>query len=290
MNTFTIRDIENLSGIKAHTLRVWEQRYGIITPKRKESNHRLYDAEDLKQILRISYLYHQGYKISRIADMTRDQIMQFTLDSKRQNNHEVIINQLMEASIDLDEDLFREVFDYMQNKLDLEKSMLTVIYPFLKKVGLLWMTGNVLPAQEHFSSNLIRNKIYQAIEQLPLPSGNVKSKVILMCPPGEYHEIPLLFIHYLLKKNGNVVINFGSNTSSDLVKAYLEKNEANQIFIHLITNFTYQRPEVYVESLLADFPKQEIIASGPLFRDVVLESPRVKFLRSLEEMLAYTSS
>lgn len=290
MNTFTIKDIENLSGIKAHTLRVWEQRYGIITPKRKESNHRLYDTEDLKHILRISFLYHQGYKISRIADMTKDEIMKFTLESRKQNNHEVIVNQLMEASIDLDEDHFLEIFDYIQNKIGFELTMLTVIYPFLKKVGLLWMTGNVLPAQEHFSSNLIRNKIHLAIEQLPSVSKGTKSKVILICPPGEFHEIPLLFVHFLLKKNGHSVINFGSNTPTSLVQAYLEKHHAAYIFVHLITNFTHQDPEEYLNSLLSNFPEQNIIASGPVFKELTLVSPRLTLLHSLEEMLAFASS
>jgi MerR family transcriptional regulator, light-induced transcriptional regulator len=123
MNTFTIRDIENLSGIKAHTLRVWEQRYDIIRPMRKNSNHRLYGINDLKQILRISYLYHHGYKISRIAEMNETEIRKLSLEFNLKTGHEIFINQMMDASLDFDDNLFRKVLDDAMSHLGVEKAV-----------------------------------------------------------------------------------------------------------------------------------------------------------------------
>jgi DNA-binding transcriptional MerR regulator len=254
MNTFTIRDIENLSGIKAHTLRVWEQRYGIIRPMRKDSNHRLYGIEDLKQILRISFLYNQGYKISRIAEMGEEEIKKLSLELKPKGNYEVFINQLMEASMDFDEDLFRSVMDNAMVHLGMEKLMTQVIYPFLNKVGVLWMTGNVIPSQEHFASNIIRNKILMATNQLP-PKNKVEGKkYILFNPPGEYHEIPLLFVQYCLKQRGISAVLFGIDTSTEMLKEYLWKNRSTHLFLFMTTNFTNMQPVELLEDINRNFP------------------------------------
>lgn len=290
MKHFTIRDIENLCGIKAHTLRVWEQRYGIINPKRKESKHRLYDTEDLKLILRIAHLYHNGYKISRIAAMSIDEMRRNTLEAKYRGNYESLVNQLMEASIDMDEDQFRNIMDHVVGSLGMEKAMVQVIYPFLGKVGLLWMTDNVIPAQEHFASNLIRNRIYRSIDELPPIGADNKDRTVLLCPPGEYHEIPLLFIQYLHLKNGKRCVNFGCDTHAEVVTAYLRRNEVRTILVHLITNFTQQTPDEYLMDLLEDFPGINIVASGPVFQQSGINNARLSYLRSLEEMLHYVRS
>lgn len=121
MNTFSIRDIENLSGIKAHTLRIWELRYGILSSQRRESSHRRYNTEDLKNILRISFLYQQGYKISRIAGMSASEIKRLASEFSNKSSHEVFINQLMEASIDFDEAAFNDVFTTLFSHMELEK-------------------------------------------------------------------------------------------------------------------------------------------------------------------------
>jgi MerR family transcriptional regulator, light-induced transcriptional regulator len=271
MNTFTIRDIENLSGIKAHTLRVWEQRYGIIRPMRKDSNHRLYGIEDLKQILRISFLYNQGYKISRIAEMGEEEIKKLSLELKPKGNYEVFINQLMEASMDFDEDLFRNVMDNAMVHLGMEKLMTQVIYPFLNKVGVLWMTGNVIPSQEHFASNIIRNKILMATNQLPPKQKVEGKKYILFNPPGEYHEIPLLFVQYCLKQRGISTVLFGIDTSTEMLKEYLRKNRSTHLFLFMTTNFTNMQPVELLEDIKRNFPGLKIEVAGNSFRGLQAE-------------------
>ena len=290
MNTFTIRDIENLSGIKAHTLRIWEQRYGIISPGRKESNHRRYNTDDLKHILRIAYLYHQGYKISKIARMSAEEIKSLALVFSAKSSYEVFINQLMEASIDFDQDAFDHVFSNLFSHMGLEKSMVHVIYPFLNNIGLLWMTGNIIPAQEHFASNIIRNKIFNAINELEKVEGMSEKKIILFCPPGEFHEIPILLIQYLLKRRGISYIFFGANTPLEYLKEYLVIHQASHVLFHLITNFTNMDPVLYLEEIRKEIPGINIVASGPVYRDTEVSIPGVTMLKSMSDLLAFVNS
>jgi MerR family transcriptional regulator, light-induced transcriptional regulator len=287
MNTFSIRDIENLSGIKAHTLRIWEQRYGIMAPQRRESNHRRYNSEDLKQILRISFLYHQGYKISKIAAMSSEEIKRLSLEFSSKSSYEVFINQMMEASIDFDEEAFERVFSDLFANMGLEKSMIHVIYPFLNYIGILWMTGNVIPAQEHFASNIIRNKIFAAIDALPKTGRYTNRKIILICPPGEFHEIPLLLVQFLLKRRGISYVFFGVNTSMDLVREYLNVHQATHILFHLITNFTNGNALDLIEEIRSKLPEINIVASGPVFHEFTTELPGVTVLKSMAELLEF---
>jgi DNA-binding transcriptional MerR regulator len=286
MNTFTIRDIENMSGIKAHTLRVWEQRYGIIKPMRKDSKHRLYGIEDLKQILRISYLYNQGYKISRIAEMDESEIKKLSLELSPKGSYEVFINQMMEASMDFDEELFRKIMDTVVSHMGMEKAMMLVIYPYLQKVGLLWMTGNVIPAQEHFASNIIRNKILFATNQLPLIKKRSGTTYLLFCPPGEFHEIPLIFMQYGLKRRGISNILFGANTSLEQLKEYIRKHGATHLFLFLTTNFTNLEPLALLEDMRTDFPDLQLELAGDSFRNVEANIPKdVKFFATANDFL-----
>lgn len=287
MNSFTIRDIENLSGIKAHTLRVWEQRYRIIQPMRKDSNHRLYGINDLKHILRIAYLYEQGYKISRIAEMSESEIKKLALETGAKGSHEIFINQLLEASIDFDEDQFRKVLDKAADLLGIEKSLPMVVYPFLNKAGLLWMTGNIIPAQEHFASNIIRNKLLLAIDSLPANRWRHDKKYLLFNPPGEFHEIPLLYTSYCLKKRGIPNVLFGVNTRVEELREYLEKNRCTHLFLFLTTNFTQQAAGDFLEELEVTFPELQIEAAGNSFRQVdPVSRQTVNIFRTVQDFLA----
>ena len=183
MNFFSIRDIENLTGIKAHTLRIWEQRYQLLNPKRRESKHRFYDNDDLKYILRIAYLYNNGYKISQIASFSEEEITKMALELRpNDDNSEIFINQLTEAAIDLDQTRFDKILHTLVLHAGFEKSIIKVLFPLLKRIGLLWLTGNVIPAQEHFASALIVKKMLVAIDGLEKPANNCERKVLLFHP------------------------------------------------------------------------------------------------------------
>ena len=289
MNTFTIRDIQNMSGIKAHTLRVWEQRYGLIMPKRKESKHRFYDNDDLKQILRVAYLYRNGYKISRIASFSSDEIQRLALEIEHQGSpYESYINQLIESSIDFNELEFDRLMDKLILNLGFEVSILNVVYPLLEKIGLLWMTSNVIPAQEHFISQIIRRRILVATNQLPKLTSRDNRKIVIFAPKGEMHELPLLFVQYQLKKHGIPSVYFGTHRARTTIGDYLLRHRATHIYFHLITYLSDCDLDTYLRQLCEAFPEQKIVVSGKIAAGVDFTADNLRILKSLEEAMAFS--
>lgn len=289
MNQFTIRDIENLSGIKAHTLRIWEQRYNFMTPKRKQSNHRFYDNDDLKQILRISFLYHSGKKISNIAGMSEEEIINTINEENVISSSDFLISQLMEASIDFDEEKFENNLTTCFAKNTVENAILHVVYPFLKKIGLLWVTEHIIPAQEHFSSNLICRKLLlkiDSINTLPKLSGK---RILLFTPANEHHEIPILFLQYLIKKNGHSVIYFGDSISVEDIETFCALKRVDVLHFHLITNLNGMHVNEYITDLSKKFPDQQIIMSGPLAKEVTVVNNNVRKMMSINQLLEYAT-
>ncbi|MCW3080236.1 MerR family transcriptional regulator [Segetibacter sp.] len=289
MNQFTIKDIENLSGIKAHTWRIWEQRYGIAVPQRRDSNHRFYDNENLKHILRISYLYHGGLKISKIASLNRDEIRLKALEGlPRENGNEYYIKELLEASIDLDEESFERTFQEALKRLGVEETILKIIHAFQDKIGVLWLTDHVIPAQEHFTSNIIARKLFVAIDNLQLIKETTKKDILLFTPEKEHHELPLQFIYYLLKKNKNKVAYFGSNVSLDSIDTYRQTKSFKYILFHLVTNLTNKHAQDYVEEIAKRFPEKQIVMSGIQVQQIIRVPPNVQLLRSMDEIIKFT--
>lgn len=285
MNNFSIKDIERLSGIKAHTLRIWEQRHGLMLCKRKESLHRYYDNDDLKQILRIAYLYHQGYKISKISTLSKEEISILTNNHSGENNHDILINQMIEASMDYDEPRFERIIDNALLHIGFQNSVMKVFYPFMEKIGVLWMTDHVIPAQEHFSSHLIQKKIIVAIDGLETVLTGNKSIVVIFSPEGELHEIPLLIVQFILKKHGIKTVYFGADTSITKLEYYCGYKPVTHLYFHLITNFLNIDAGEYINTLADNFKEKKIIASGPAVQDVISQQPSVSILRSLAEMM-----
>src|SRR5687767_4861727 len=284
MHYFYIRDIENLCGIKAQTLRIWEVRYRIFLPKRKESNHRLYDNEDLKQLLRIAYLYRQGWKISRLAQLNPQQILeQVMMTAEEKKTGSFYITQLLEKAIDFDQSGFSRLLDTTIEALGFERCMVEVCYPLLQKIGILWMTSHVIPAQEHFCSYLIQHKIIAVTDQLPLPES-AAPEILLFCPHGEYHELPVFFIHYLFRKNGWNSFYIGTSVSMDLLQQFVAGKQADYLFLHLITNFTGSTADDYLEQLCRAFPGKTIVASGAAALEAQRNFTNLKLLRSDSEI------
>jgi MerR family transcriptional regulator, light-induced transcriptional regulator len=267
MQEFSIRDIENLTGIKAHTLRIWEQRYNLLIPKRKESLHRFYSNDDLKHMLRISYLYHSGWKVSKIAAMDSDSIVEEVRKAAVEKaDHPLFINQLIVAALDFDEYSFKAVLDNVAEQTGFENCIINVCYPYLIKVGQLWSTNNVIPAQEHFSSYIIQNRIIAETEKLSV-SGK-RPEILLMCPQGEYHELPLLFINYLLRKNNWSTLYLGPGISVSKLNMVAAIEGLKYFYIHMLTNFTGLETDDYVASVCTGFPGKMVVLSGHGFRNL----------------------
>ena len=285
MGKYSIKELERLSGIKAHTLRIWEQRYGICTCKRKESLHRYYDNDDLRQILRIAYLYHNGYKISKIAAFSTEEIKALSLKRLGANSTDRFIQQMLEASMDYDQAKVEEMLDKGVQSMGLEKCMQFLVYPFLEKIGLLWLTDHVIPAQEHFCSQLIQNKIIAAIDRLPPTPPSAIKRIVLFTPEGEEHEIPLLLAQYLLKKQRFKTILLGRNTSLATLEYYCKHQKPTHLYFHLITNLTNLEAVDYLQKIAALFPSLTIIAAGTAIRQIEVKVPNnVSICKSLQEL------
>lgn len=264
MNEFSIRDIENLTGIKAHTIRIWEQRFSIITPKRKESTHRIYDSEDLKKILRIAYLYNNGMKISKIASLNEDDVRKLALEPENKpTDSQIFINQLIEAALDFDQPAFENTLTAAVLKTGFENAVSQIIFPVLNKIGLMWMVNRISPAQEHFASAIILNKIISSVSSYPrvLPEPG-KKFVLIFTPEEEMHEIPLTVMEYLLRKNGIAYINAGKHSSQDVLIPLHEKHGFTDLYFHLITNLRHSSLEEYLQKLSSTFPDLNINYSG----------------------------
>ncbi len=288
MNHFTIKDIENLSGIKAHTLRIWEQRYQLFIPKRKESKHRYYDNEDLKHILRISQLYHNGVKISKIAQLPASSIRSMAMEQYiGKQNADAYIHRLIEASIDFDEERFEELFEQALKQFGLEVTIIDVMYAFLERIGLLWLTDHVIPAQEHFASNIIKRKIISALDALKTKPSPSSGTYVLFTPEGEQHEIPLLLNHYLMKASGKKCIYMGVDVPFDDIDIYVKLKNPKYLYFHAITHLYEQPMDDLLKQLKQKFSQQEIIMSGPLTKEVTIDIPGVTLLRSMPEMLEF---
>lgn len=263
MSSYSIKDLEQLSGIKAHTLRIWEQRYNFISPKRTETNIRFYDDEDLKLILNVSLLRDNGYKISKIADMDKEQLAQ-TVMAIMDKNHSSSdqIHSLVLAMIDLDEERFEKIMSTNILQIGFEHTMVNIIFPFLTKIGVLWQTGSINPAQEHFISNLIRQKLIVAIDGCFVSSREVKEKYLLFLPEGELHELSLLFCYYLIKSRKNKVVYLGQNVPlPDLVSTY-ELYKPDYMVCVITSAPTQDKVQKYINALGNHFTDATIFLSG----------------------------
>lgn len=288
MQVFSIRDVERLSGIKAHTLRMWETRYGLVLPHRKQSKHRYYTNDDLRRILRVSWLYHQGYKISHIASLD-DAAIAGMIDKEVRSGVFFVeqMNDLLQASRDMNESLFEAAMQVTIFHLGVERAVVHVLFPFLEKIGLLWMNEELLPAQEHFSSMLIRNMLIRRINNIEPVKTNHRASILLFGPEEEYHEIPLLFTYYLLRQNGYPTIYLGTNVAESTIEDYCKVKNIVQIHYHQLTNFTRMDVQEYLEMWSYRFPQKQVVCSGPLVSYVQHAPPNARCIKGLQELLHY---
>ncbi len=260
MAVYSIRELEKLSGIKAHTIRIWEKRYKLIEPHRTNTNIRYYTDANLKKILNVAVLNRQGIKISHIAMLSEQELKE---EIKRAtgttSSHQTMVDSLVIAMIDLDQYILESIIDKSISKIGFQETVTGVLYPFLAKVGILWQSGEVNPAQEHFVSSLIRQKMIAATDRLPNTFHPDAKKFILMLPEGEWHEMALLFAHYLLKASHHQVIYLGQSVPYSDVLA----TGAAMQFDYLVVSFTTNRPGfnpmVCLNDLGGAFPDKKIL-------------------------------
>ena len=268
MSNYSINDLEKLSGIKAHTLRIWEKRYGLLSPKRTSTNIRYYDDDDLKRLLNIAFLNRNGVKISKIAQASREEItskvsevMMSRAEISQSANDEV--DSMVVAMIDLDELKFVNHLDFLSQRYSFEEVMRRVIYPFLEKIGVLWQVGTITPAQEHFISNLIRQKLIVAIDSVGVELVDDESRVfVLFLREGELHELGLLFYSYLLKSRGEKVVYLGQSVPFEDLKQVVKIHDPDFLLTSFISPLALDDYKDYVNKLNTNFPSLSVLLTG----------------------------
>lgn len=288
MEVFTIKDLENLSGIKAHTIRIWEQRYNFLKPQRTGTNIRYYSNEELKTILNISLLNKHGYKVSKLDKMPPEEIKEKIFELNGTDAvKERVINELVKQMIDLEMYAFDDILKEQIASSGMENSVTSIIFPFLEKIGLLWQTGHINPAQEHFVSNIIRQKLIVGIDNCPAPVHSAKT-VLLYLPEGEHHEIGLLYVNYLLRARGIGTIYLGANVPQDDALFVLKLKKPDLVFMHLTTSVNGNSFSDYISNLSDCFSGTPIIISGHISRSYSQASPAsVHLLHSVEDVIRF---
>ncbi len=289
MAIYSIKDLEKLCGIKAHTLRIWEQRYGIVIPKRTPTNIRYYEDEDLKTLLNVALLNRNGYKISKIAVMGREEMLEKVTEISEVNfENNTQLDALTISMIEMDEYKFDRIISSNINQIGFEKTMIKVILPFLDKLSVLWLTGSINPVQENFISYLIRQKIISAIDKVPLMTNGSVKKLLLYLPENESQELSLLFVHYLLRNRNCQVIYLGQNISLvDLQDAY-EIHKPDFVFTMLSESFSSRPVQQYLDEIVKTFPQSKILLSGyQVVAQHVQFSDQIIIFNGLEELVKF---
>ncbi|HAS36126.1 MAG TPA: hypothetical protein DCS15_06540 [Flavobacteriales bacterium] len=225
MGKYSIKDLEKLSGVKAGTLRIWEQRYDLIIPERTETNIRFYSDDELRKLLNITVLLNGGMKISKIAKLKPGEFKDHLFSSYQNELKEhdaqadMFIKNLIVAMIDFDEAAFNKIFKKASERLGFSEAYKKVLYPFLYKVGLMWNMDEINPAQEHFITHLIRQKVIAEIDRIEAPE-NPQKTFLLYLHEEEFHELGLLISYYLIKLRNHRVYYLGQNVPfEDVVTA-----------------------------------------------------------------------
>jgi DNA-binding transcriptional MerR regulator len=291
MNAFTIKDLENLSGIRAHTIRIWEQRYNFLRPKRTETNIRFYNNQELRTILNVALLNKYGFKISHIDKMDEEELQNRILSlSQTQAQQERIVNELIQHMVELEIDRFEEAVDAYIRSKGIERTISQIIFPFLEKIGILWTTNHINPAQEHLVTNVIRQKLIVGIETTT-SSITVDKSFLLFLPEGEHHELGLLFINYLLKSRGIYSWYLGANVPLKDVEYVARVKSPDYLYTHLTSVASSFNLEKYLFNLSARIGDKPVIISGRLTQNYKKKVPAMVSLKnSLPEVMEFIAS
>jgi DNA-binding transcriptional MerR regulator len=253
MANYTIRDLESITGIKAHTIRIWEKRYGIVRPSRTDTNIRYYSDNELKRLLNVSILNAHGVKISKISRMDEQRISQTLTELVRHDgSHSTQIDSLMVAMVDLDRARFEKIIADCSMRFGFEETCTSILFPFMSKVGLMWQTDRVNPAQEHFISNLIKQKLFVAIDSL-YSSSPKGPRCLVFLKEGEMHELGILFARYLLKKQGFEAIYLGQSVPyADLLET-IAAFRPQMLMTSFVAAIQPEDLKEYIDRLCSDF-------------------------------------
>jgi DNA-binding transcriptional MerR regulator len=289
LNRFSIKDIEILTGIKPHTIRIWEQRYGIIKPQRTATNIRYYTENDLKLMLNVSLLNKMGFKISKITCLKPNEIEHKVLSLVEQaNDADINLSALLNCMVRLDEDTFEHLLNKYLETNGLEITMTKILFPFLYRIGLLWQTGSITPAYEHFFTNLVRQKIIAAIDKQVLSPSPDAKRFLLFLPPNEPHELGLLYAHFVIRQRGHRSVYMGLNLPIDHIICAHECCQPDFIVTTLTSCIKINAIEEFIVQISKTFSKSRILLSGAQAVNRSLHLPQnVQVISDFDDFIQY---
>ena len=287
MEQFSISQLGHFSGIQPHTIRMWEQRYGALTPSRSKGNTRYYDNTQLKRLLNIVSLLDSSHKVSVLCGLSDDKLSEMVLAKQQDLSNspdQLLINQMILAGMTYDENYFDKIFSQSVMRFGMEETYSRLINPLLIKLGMLWCTNILPPAQEHFLTSMIKIKLSVAIDSLP--NGNEKSDTwLLLLPENEFHEIGLLWAYYLIRKSGKKVVYLGVSTPVGSLIDALETVKPANVLIFMVQGETSFTINGYVEHVLPGFKGKNFCIAGAAGKEI--KDKKIKFFKTEKELISF---
>ncbi|MEK9566230.1 MAG: MerR family transcriptional regulator [Flavobacteriaceae bacterium] len=293
-STFSIKNLENLSGIKAHTLRIWEKRYNLLEPERTDTNIRRYSLDSLKRLLNVTLLYNHGFKISKIASLNEEEIPELVRSiALKSNSEQVAINAFKLSMINFDYDLFDTNYNEIIQHHDFQYVFLNVFMPLMRELGILWQTGAISPSHEHFITNLIKQKIHLQTEllQRKKPKRGEHPLFVIFLPENEIHELGVLYLNYLILNSGFRTIFLGQSLQTTSLETLYSYNTK----FYFVTYLTVEpnKDEImpfisqFHENLLKD-RDSKLLIFGPQQIEIDTDKlpGQVELFRSVESFIA----
>ena len=292
-SNFSIKNLENLSGIKAHTLRIWEKRYNLLEPERTDTNIRRYSLDSLRKLLNVTLLYNHGFKISKIASLNADEIPKLVRSiALKSNSEQVSINAFKLAMINFDYELFDSNYEEIQQHHDFEYIFMQIFMPLMKELGILWQTGAISPTHEHFITNLVKQKIHLQTERLQRDKSKNEDHPIfvLFLPENEIHELGILYLNFLILSKGYRTIFLGQSLQSSSLQTLYSYDTT----FNFVSYLTVEPNKEEIMPFLKDFHKQllenqksKLILFGPQQVEIVKEElpEQIEMYRSVESFI-----
>lgn len=287
MYLFSISQLEQFSGIKSHTIRIWEQRYNALHPGRTDGNTRFYDNSQLRRLLNIVSLLQSGYKVSEVCAMTDEKLFILIRESHNSINNksvEYFVLQFIAAGMGYDELLFLDLLSQCVLCYGMKDTYIKVIYPLLVRIGLMWTSDDILPSFEHFITNIIRQKLCAAIDSLP-PAKSTLDVWLLFQPENEFHEIGLLLSNYLIRLSGKKVIYLGSNVPLNSLTSTVKDASPGKLLSFLVHSDFSEHTQKYIDKLSVSFSSKKMYIAGSQKLISQLQPPKnIGWLYSIEDL------
>jgi MerR family transcriptional regulator, light-induced transcriptional regulator len=282
---FSIGDLERISGIKAHTIRVWEQRYKALSPDRSDGGTRYYSETDMMRVMILAFLSKRGMRISKIASLSLSELRVLAeIDQVSDQTFDEMKEQLMIHSLEYNQLKLVELIDGAILNYGIETTFTQIIFPFLRMVGIFWLTGKITPGHEHFFSNICRQKLFSEIDKLPQPAGQ-RSHVVLLQPPWDFHEMGILYYNYIIRKNGFSTTYLGQAVPAKDAIETIHATKASWCIATFIAPTSEEKIIEFVLPVIEQSPNTHFLLTGPhLTFNFNQHSDRITIFRSIDEL------